>query len=84
MPRRVEQHPDMLLRLMPGHGGAEGNRLGDRGLEVTDLEVEMHHRALPPRRGRPLGGLIIRRLLENEINGSLGGGHYGVAAWRKY
>jgi hypothetical protein len=26
----VEQHPDVLLRLELRHGGAQGDRLGDR------------------------------------------------------
>lgn len=49
-------------------------RLGDRGLEVSDLEFEVHHRALLPVEGRPHGGLVTGRLLEHDVDGSLGSG----------
>jgi hypothetical protein len=36
----VEEHSDMLLRLVPSHRRSEGERLSDRGIEVADLEIE--------------------------------------------
>jgi hypothetical protein len=74
---RVEEHSDVLLRLGRSHRGSQGDRLGDRGIEVADLKVEVHHRALLPVDGRPNGGLVAGRLLEHEIDGSLGSGDYG-------
>jgi hypothetical protein len=44
----VEKHPDVLLRLVRSHRCSKGNGLGDRGVEVADLEVEVHHRTLLP------------------------------------
>lgn len=38
----VEEHSDVLLRLVLGHRGAQG----DRRVQIADLEVEVHHRAL--------------------------------------
>lgn len=42
-----------------------------------DLKVEVHHRALFPVDGRPDGGPVAGRLLEHEIDGSLGSGEDG-------
>ena len=35
----VEEHPDVVLWLVAGHGRAEGERLGHRGVEVADLDA---------------------------------------------
>ena len=74
MAGRVEEHPDIVLRLVASDRGSEGDCLGHRGVEVCDLEVEVHHRALLPVDGRPHGGLVTGRLLEHDLDGSLGSG----------
>lgn len=66
----VEEHSDVLLRLVRSHRCSEGNGLGDRGVEVADLEVEVHHRTLLPVDWRPYGGLVAGRLLEHDVDGS--------------
>ncbi len=38
------------LRLGRTYRDSQGDRHGDRGIEVADLKVEVHHRALFPRR----------------------------------
>jgi hypothetical protein len=62
VPGWVEKHSDVLLRLGCSHRGAQGERLSDRGIEIADLEVEVHHRALCTVDGRPYRGLVIGRL----------------------
>src|SRR5258705_8266043 len=71
---RVDEYPDIVLRLVSSDRGSEGDRLGYRGVEVSDLEVEVNHRALLPVDGRPHRGLVTGRLLEHDIDGSLGSG----------
>ena len=39
---------NVLLRLVACHGRSPSDGLGDRGLEVADLEVEMHSDVSPP------------------------------------
>ena len=73
----VEKHSDVLLRLVRSHHCSEGNGLGDRGVEVADLEVEVHHRTLLPIDWRPYGGLVAGRLLEHDEDGSRGRGEDG-------
>ena len=80
MAGRVEEHPDIVLRLAGSDRGSEGECLGDRGVEVCDLQVEAHHRALLPVDGRPHGGLVTGRLLQHDIDGSLGSGEDRRAA----
>ena len=46
MAGRVEEHPDSFLRLHRGDRGSEGDCPCDHGVEVFDLEVEVHHGAL--------------------------------------
>ena len=53
VPGWVEKHSDVLLRLGCSQRGAQGERLSDRGIEIADLEVEVHHRALCTVDGRP-------------------------------
>ena len=69
---RVEEHPDIVLRLFRSDRGSEGHCLGDRGVQVSDLEVEVHHRALLPVGRWPYRGLVASRLLEYDIDGSFG------------
>jgi hypothetical protein len=73
----VEKHPDVLLQLVRSHRCPERNGLGDRGVKVADLEVEVHHRTLLPLDGRPYGGLIAGRPLEHDVDGSRGRGEDG-------
>ena len=49
---RVEHHPHVVLGLELGELGADRHRMGDRLLEVVDLDVEVH-RHLRARRDRP-------------------------------
>ena len=72
----VQENPDVLLCLGRRHRGSQRDGLSNRGIEVPDLEVEVHHRALFPVHGRPDGGLVSVRLLEHDVNGSLGSGEY--------
>ena len=62
MAGRVEENPDIVLRLFRGDRGSEGYCLGDRGVQVSDLEVEVHHRALLPVGRWPYRGLVTARL----------------------
>src|SRR5262245_43365935 len=68
---RVEQNPDVVLRLVRGDRRAESYRVLDRRLEVTDLEVEMHHRTLLPVNGRPHRWRVSDRLLKHDEDRSL-------------
>ena len=77
MPGWVEEHPDVLLWLGRGHRRSQSDRVGDRGIEVADLEVEVHHRALFPVDWRPDRGSIAGCLLEHQIDGSLRSGDNG-------
>ena len=76
MPGWVEKHSDVLLRLGCRHCGAQGERFSDRRIEVPNLEVEVHHRPLGAVNGRPYRDLVIGRLLEHDVDRSLGGGEY--------
>src|SRR6478736_5438683 len=58
MAGRVEQHPHVVLRLVPRHLGAEVDRVGDGGAEVVHLEVEVHHHLLGAVGGRPDRALV--------------------------
>lgn len=68
----VEEHPDILLRLVFSQRRSEGERLSSRRVEVAHLEVEVHHRTLFPGRGRPGRGLVVGCLLEHDVDGPLG------------
>jgi hypothetical protein len=73
----VEEHPDVLLRLSRSQRGAQSDRVGNRRVELTHLEVEVHHRPLLPVEGWPHGGLVAVRLLKDEVDRSLRGCEYG-------
>lgn len=62
MAGRVEEHPDIVLRLVISERHSEFNCPGDRRVEVSDLHVKVHHRALLPIGGRPHGCLVTGRL----------------------
>src|ERR1700736_3157972 len=74
MAGRVEDHPDIVLRLVRSDRSSECDSLGDRRVEVSDLEIEMHHRALLPVARRPHRGPGNTRLLEHDIDSSLRSG----------
>jgi len=46
--RVTKGHSDVLLQLDRSYRGSQGDRLADRGIEVADLKVKVHHRALFP------------------------------------
>src|ERR1700683_4988001 len=73
MPRWVEEHADVVPWLVLRHGRSQGNSLSHGRIEVTDLEVEMHHRTLGLVYRRPDRGLVAGRFLEHDVNGTLGG-----------
>ena len=55
MTGRVEKHPHVRLRLMLRQRRSEGRCLCDSGVEISDLEVEVHHRTLPALSGGHTG-----------------------------
>jgi len=68
----IEQHSDVLLRLMLCHSRPESDCLSDSRIEVADLEVEVHHRPLGTVYRRPNGSSVVSCLLENDVDGPLG------------
>jgi hypothetical protein len=70
----VEHNPDVRLRLVFREGGSQGHRFGDGRVQVRDLEVEVHHRALLPVDGRPDRRAVAVGLLEHEVRSLRGGG----------
>ena len=72
MSGEIEQYTNVLLRLMIGNGRPEGECFGDGGVKIRDLEVEVHHRTLSTILRRPDGALVVRRLLEDDVNGTFG------------
>ena len=73
----VEEHADVLLWLVNRNRRSEGERLSDRGIEIANLEIEVHHRTLFPVRGWPDGGLVVGCLLEHDVDGPLRRGEDG-------
>ena len=73
----VEEDSDILLRLVLSRRCSEGERLSDCGIEVADLEVEVHHRTLFPVHGGPDGGLVVACLLEDDVDRPLRRGEDG-------
>jgi hypothetical protein len=65
--RRIEQHPDVVLRLMLGESRTHLERVGNRGLQVADLDIEMHHHLLTTWHGGPHGRHELRRGLNRQI-----------------
>jgi hypothetical protein len=53
MASRVEEHADVVPRLVGSDRRAEGDSLRDRGVEVADLEVEDFPAWLAQYRRRP-------------------------------
>ena len=55
VPGRIEQHPDIVLRLEVRQPRPEREGIGDRRLQVIDGDVQVHHLPLPacpPRQAR--------------------------------
>jgi hypothetical protein len=75
----VKEHTDVLLRLSSSQRGAQSDRIGDRGIEITNLKIEVHHRALLPVGWWPHWGLVAVRLLKDEKDRSLGSGEDGCS-----
>jgi len=67
MTRWIEEHADVLLRLIPGHRRAQSDRVGDGGGPVIYCDVEVHHHLLVAAGGRPDRGHIVRRGLERQV-----------------
>jgi hypothetical protein len=67
----VHQDPDVLLRLLCSHRGSQGDRVSDGGIQISDLEVEVHHRALRAVDGRPHRGSVVTGLLEHDVDRAL-------------
>ena len=75
----VKEHTDVLLRLSSSQRGAQSDRIGDRGVEVTDLKIEVHHRTLLAVGWWPHWGLVAVRVLKDEKDRSLGSGEDGCS-----
>jgi hypothetical protein len=70
VPGWVKEDADIALRLMSGNDRSESDSLGDRGIEITHLEVKVHHRTLLAVRGWPDRGRVISRFLKHHVHGS--------------
>lgn len=75
----VKEHTDVLLRLSSSQRGAQRDRIGDRRVEVTDLKIEVHHRALLSVGWWPHWGLVAVRLLKDEKDRSLASAEDGCS-----
>jgi hypothetical protein len=49
----------------------ESHRLGDRRIEVTHLEIKVHHRTLLASQWGPHGRRVTSRLLKYDVHGPL-------------
>lgn len=68
---RVEQHPDVMLRLAVGKNCALINRPCCRGIQICDTDVEVLRGSLAPGGTRPHGALIVLVELEVEADSSI-------------
>ena len=75
----VKENTDVLLRLSGSQRGAESDRIGDGGVEVTDLKIEVHHWVLLPVGWWPRRSLVAVRLLKDEKDRPLGSGEDGCS-----
>ena len=72
MPRRVEHHADVVLRLEVRRGAAQGAHLLHGGRDVVHTDVEVHLHLLIAPGGRPLRADVVLLQLEGQIGrGSL-------------
>ncbi len=60
MSRWIEKNSNVLLGLVCRHDCSEVHRFGDRAVEVTDLEVQVHHGTLLPHDWRPYRRFVAR------------------------
>ena len=77
MPNRIEEHSDILPRLVPSHGRSKRNRVSDCRIEVANLEVQVHHRTLIFICRGPHGGAVAVGFLENDVDRPFGRGEDG-------
>jgi len=82
----VEQHSDILLRLMLRNCGSQSDRLRDGCVEVAHLEVEVHHWPLGSIFWRPDRSFVVSCFLEHDVDGPLGrskdaGARFFVPNW---
>lgn len=67
VPRRIEEHADIVLGLASGERCAHLDCMGDCGVKVADLEVEVQHHLLAPFSGRPDRWHVLRGRLEAQV-----------------
>lgn len=67
VPGWVKQNPHVLLGLVCGQIRAQAHRVGHGDFEVGDLEVQVDHHLLGPRRCRPHRTHVIRVVLNAEV-----------------
>jgi hypothetical protein len=65
----------VVLQIRNPDRGSQGDRLGNGGIEVADLKVKVHHRALFAADRRPNGRLVAGRLLSHARSLSHGLSH---------
>lgn len=68
----VEKDSDMVVRLGCGERCSQSDCLLGRGVEVVNLEVEMHHRALCAFDRWPYRCVVVGRLLEHDESRAVG------------
>ena len=73
MTGRVDEHPDVGLRLVLGDAGAEGDGVRGRLLEVVDQEVEVQHHLLVTGSARPPRRHVRRLAGERQGRATRGG-----------
>ncbi len=64
----IEQDSDVVARLELGEPGAQGDSVRNRSLKVVDLNVEMHHRALPTWGGWPDRRHVVFGALKDHVD----------------
>jgi len=69
---RVEQHPNIRLRLVRGFLSPKFHRVSHGSGQVGDLEVEVHRDPRLSRSGRPDWTHVVRRLLEADVRDTVG------------
>jgi hypothetical protein len=73
VPGRIQEDPDIVPRLEAGDPSAKGHGVGDGSVEVLDLDVEVHHRALLAGDGWPDRRYVVLGELEDHVDRVLGG-----------
>lgn len=65
---RIEENSDVLLELLRRDGRSERDCFCHRRVEVANLKVKMHHRALAARIRRPHRRPVVGRFLEHDVD----------------